>query len=126
MNGTLPLGVGSGHIWQFMELRTFAPGVSWAGRAQKGRPGGTNVQLCLWHSCPHPGVSRNARGGGQSGGDSLCGNASSRGVDQKLTWSPFSDAKGLSNPSEVETLREKVYATLEAYTKQKYPEQPGR
>ncbi|GAB5583723.1 retinoic acid receptor RXR-gamma isoform X3 [Prionailurus iriomotensis] len=35
------------------------------------------------------------------------------------------DAKGLSNPSEVETLREKVYATLEAYTKQKYPEQPG-
>ncbi|ELK16333.1 Retinoic acid receptor RXR-gamma [Pteropus alecto] len=37
-----------------------------------------------------------------------------------------SDAKGLSNPSEVETLREKVYATLEAYTKQKYPEQPGR
>ncbi|ERE72855.1 retinoic acid receptor RXR-gamma-like protein [Cricetulus griseus] len=36
------------------------------------------------------------------------------------------DAKGLSNPSEVETLREKVYATLEAYTKQKYPEQPGR
>ncbi|XP_036891208.1 retinoic acid receptor RXR-gamma isoform X2 [Sturnira hondurensis] len=36
------------------------------------------------------------------------------------------DAKGLSNPSEVEALREKVYATLEAYTKQKYPEQPGR
>ncbi|XP_036609789.1 retinoic acid receptor RXR-gamma isoform X1 [Trichosurus vulpecula] len=36
------------------------------------------------------------------------------------------DAKGLSNPSEVEALREKVYATLEAYTKQKYPDQPGR
>ncbi|XP_017671246.1 PREDICTED: retinoic acid receptor RXR-gamma isoform X2 [Lepidothrix coronata] len=36
------------------------------------------------------------------------------------------DAKGLSSPSEVESLREKVYATLEAYTKQKYPEQPGR
>ncbi|XP_054979414.1 retinoic acid receptor RXR-gamma isoform X2 [Sorex araneus] len=36
------------------------------------------------------------------------------------------DAKGLSNPSEVETLREKVYATLEGYTKQKYPDQPGR
>uniref|UniRef100_W5LZH7 Retinoic acid receptor RXR n=1 Tax=Lepisosteus oculatus TaxID=7918 RepID=W5LZH7_LEPOC len=36
------------------------------------------------------------------------------------------DAKGLSNPSEVEGLREKVYASLEAYTKQKYPEQPGR
>uniref|UniRef100_A0A8C9U2Y0 Retinoic acid receptor RXR n=1 Tax=Scleropages formosus TaxID=113540 RepID=A0A8C9U2Y0_SCLFO len=36
------------------------------------------------------------------------------------------DAKGLSNPSEVESLREKVYASLENYTKQKYPEQPGR
>lgn len=36
------------------------------------------------------------------------------------------DAKGLSNPLEVEGLREKVYASLEAYTKQKYPEQPGR
>ncbi|XP_061594132.1 retinoic acid receptor RXR-gamma-B isoform X2 [Cololabis saira] len=36
------------------------------------------------------------------------------------------DAKGLSNPSEVEGLREKVYASLEAYTKQKYPDQPGR
>ncbi|XP_030626590.1 retinoic acid receptor RXR-gamma-B isoform X2 [Chanos chanos] len=36
------------------------------------------------------------------------------------------DAKGLSNPAEVEALREKVYASLESYTKQKYPEQPGR
>ncbi|KAG5850570.1 hypothetical protein ANANG_G00083870 [Anguilla anguilla] len=36
------------------------------------------------------------------------------------------DAKGLSNPSEVEGLREKVYASLESYTKQKYPDQPGR
>ncbi|XP_059840889.1 retinoic acid receptor RXR-alpha-B-like isoform X1 [Hypanus sabinus] len=36
------------------------------------------------------------------------------------------DAKGLSNPGEVESLREKVYASLEAYTKHKYPEQPGR
>ncbi|KAL4635086.1 retinoic acid receptor RXR-gamma-B-like isoform X1 [Arapaima gigas] len=36
------------------------------------------------------------------------------------------DAKGLSNPQEVESLREKVYASLENYTKQKYPEQPGR
>ncbi|XP_033007235.1 retinoic acid receptor RXR-gamma [Lacerta agilis] len=36
------------------------------------------------------------------------------------------DAKGLSSPAEVESLREKVYAALEAYTKQKYPEQPGR
>lgn len=38
----------------------------------------------------------------------------------------LSDSKGLSNPGEVEALREKVYASLEAYCKQKYPEQPGR
>lgn len=38
----------------------------------------------------------------------------------------FADSKGLSNPSEVEALREKVYASLEAYCKHKYPEQPGR
>ncbi|XP_067240158.1 retinoic acid receptor RXR-gamma-B isoform X3 [Chanodichthys erythropterus] len=36
------------------------------------------------------------------------------------------DAKGLSNPMEVEALREKVYASLETYTKHKYPDQPGR
>ena len=36
------------------------------------------------------------------------------------------DAKGLSNPGEVEVLREKVYAALESYCKQKYPEQQGR
>ncbi|XP_028823644.1 retinoic acid receptor RXR-gamma-A-like [Denticeps clupeoides] len=36
------------------------------------------------------------------------------------------DAKGLSNPPEVEALREKVYASLESYTKHKYPDQPGR
>ncbi|XP_060754145.1 retinoic acid receptor RXR-gamma-A isoform X2 [Neoarius graeffei] len=36
------------------------------------------------------------------------------------------DAKGLSNPSEVEALREKVYASLESYTKHKYPDQLGR
>ncbi|XP_051552462.1 retinoic acid receptor RXR-alpha-B isoform X1 [Myxocyprinus asiaticus] len=36
------------------------------------------------------------------------------------------DSKGLSNPSEVEALRERVYASLEAYCKQKYPDQPGR
>lgn len=36
------------------------------------------------------------------------------------------DAKGLANTSEVELLREKVYASLEAYCKQKYPEQQGR
>lgn len=38
----------------------------------------------------------------------------------------FPDAKGLSNPGEVEVLREKVYASLETYCKQKYPEQQGR
>ncbi|XP_038598116.1 LOW QUALITY PROTEIN: retinoic acid receptor RXR-beta [Tachyglossus aculeatus] len=36
------------------------------------------------------------------------------------------DAKGLSNGSEVEQLREKVYASLEAYCKQRYPDQQGR
>uniref|UniRef100_A0A8D3B0T1 Retinoic acid receptor RXR n=1 Tax=Scophthalmus maximus TaxID=52904 RepID=A0A8D3B0T1_SCOMX len=36
------------------------------------------------------------------------------------------DAKGLSNPSEVELLRERVYASLESYCKQKYPDQQGR
>ncbi|XP_015272804.1 PREDICTED: retinoic acid receptor RXR-alpha isoform X1 [Gekko japonicus] len=36
------------------------------------------------------------------------------------------DSKGLSNPTEVEALREKVYASLEAYCKHKYPDQPGR
>lgn len=39
---------------------------------------------------------------------------------------PPPDAKGLSNPGEVELLREKVYASLESYCKQKYPEQQGR
>ncbi|XP_019643399.1 PREDICTED: retinoic acid receptor RXR-alpha-B-like isoform X2 [Branchiostoma belcheri] len=36
------------------------------------------------------------------------------------------DAKGLTDPSLVESLREKVYASLEEYCKQQYPEQPGR
>ncbi|XP_062395385.1 retinoic acid receptor RXR-beta-A-like [Sardina pilchardus] len=36
------------------------------------------------------------------------------------------DAKGLTSTSEVELLRERVYASLEAYCKQKYPEQQGR
>lgn len=66
-------------------------------------------------------VSGNSRGGGQRGwGQPLWK------VSPEVNQPSFSDAKGLSNPSEVETLREKVYATLEAYTKQKYPEQPGR
>lgn len=43
-----------------------------------------------------------------------------------LFSSPVTDAKGLSNPSEVELLRERVYASLEAYCKQKYPDQQGR
>lgn len=64
-----------------------------------------------------------------------CGAASSRSGlwvpasrGWALTCGPFSlaDSKGLSNPAEVEALREKVYASLEAYCKQKYPEQPGR
>lgn len=38
----------------------------------------------------------------------------------------LADAKGLSKSSEVELLREKVYASLEAYCKQRYPEQQGR
>lgn len=36
------------------------------------------------------------------------------------------DAKGLTSTSEVELLREKVYASLESYCKQKYPDQQGR
>uniref|UniRef100_A0A8C1JVP4 Retinoic acid receptor RXR n=2 Tax=Cyprinus carpio TaxID=7962 RepID=A0A8C1JVP4_CYPCA len=36
------------------------------------------------------------------------------------------DAKGLTSSSEVELLREKVYASLETYCKQKYPDQQGR
>lgn len=55
------------------------------------------------------------------GGDSLCPRC-----HRRSSQSSSADAKGLSNPSEVETLREKVYATLEAYTKRKYPDQPGR
>lgn len=48
--------------------------------------------------------------------------------DVDMLWLPgvFADSKGLSNPGEVEALREKVYASLEAYCKHKYPEQPGR
>ncbi|XP_059423500.1 retinoic acid receptor RXR-beta-B-like [Carassius carassius] len=36
------------------------------------------------------------------------------------------DAKGLTSSSEVELLRENVYASLETYCKQKYPDQQGR
>lgn len=36
------------------------------------------------------------------------------------------DAKGLSATQEVESLREKVYASLEEYCKTHYPEEPGR
>jgi len=36
------------------------------------------------------------------------------------------DAKGLSAVQEVEQLREKVYASLEEFTKNKYPDEPGR
>lgn len=67
--------------------------------------------------------------------DSLCSRhmalASLGGLERSQALSlPFppslADSKGLSNPAEVEALREKVYASLEAYCKQKYPEQPGR
>nr|CAB3265841.1 RXR Retinoic acid receptor [Phallusia mammillata] len=36
------------------------------------------------------------------------------------------DAKELSDPVQIEQLREKVYASLEVYCKSKYPEHPGR
>lgn len=45
---------------------------------------------------------------------------------EMVSFCSLTDAKGLSNTSEVELLREKVYASLEAYCKQKYPEQQGR
>jgi len=37
-----------------------------------------------------------------------------------------SDAKTLSAPQTVESLREKVYATLDEHCKQQYPDEPGR
>ncbi|KAL4219293.1 hypothetical protein ACF0H5_021873 [Mactra antiquata] len=36
------------------------------------------------------------------------------------------DAKGLTSVQEVEQLREKVYASLEEYCKNRYPDEPGR
>lgn len=62
----------------------------------------------------------------QAGG---CGEPASAQVPGQLPdQGPIflADSKGLSNPAEVEALREKVYASLEAYCKHKYPEQPGR
>ena len=38
----------------------------------------------------------------------------------------FADAKGLTAVAQVESLREKVYASLEEYCKTKYQEEPGR
>ena len=38
----------------------------------------------------------------------------------------FPDIKDLSDSNYVESLREKVYASLEIYCKTRYPEQPGR
>ena len=43
----------------------------------------------------------------------------------KIVFS-LTDAKGLSAVSEVEQLREKVYASLEEYCKMHYPDEPGR
>ena len=37
-----------------------------------------------------------------------------------------SDAKVLSSSQTVESLREKVYATLDEHCKQQYPDEPGR
>ena len=64
------------------------------------------------------------RGGGLLGATQVPVASRGRGDDLR----PFflADSKGLSNPAEVEALREKVYASLEAYCKHKYPEQPGR
>ena len=36
------------------------------------------------------------------------------------------DAKGLTAVQQVESLREKVYASLEEYCKTQYPDEPGR
>ena len=36
------------------------------------------------------------------------------------------DAKGLGSVQSVESLREKVYASLEEYCKQQFPDEPGR
>lgn len=44
----------------------------------------------------------------------------------KHTYIISLDAKGLSAVSEVEQLREKVYASLEEYCKTRYPDEPGR
>ena len=38
----------------------------------------------------------------------------------------FTDAKNLSAVQQVESYREKVYASLEEYCKSQYPEEPGR
>ena len=38
----------------------------------------------------------------------------------------FSDVKGLSCSSHIECLRERVYSTLEEYTKSKSPDESGR
>lgn len=84
--------------------------------------------ICLFPSYPHAWVHLSLLTLGEvaSTTGTLSGGVSDWGLNQRLNPLLSADAKGLSNPSEVETLREKVYATLEAYTKQKYPEQPGR
>ena len=38
----------------------------------------------------------------------------------------LTDAKGVSCSSEIEQLREKVYGTLEEYSRTAYPDEPGR
>lgn len=99
----------------------FAPTAYWEDWAQKGKHKG--LASCISQCSPSD--VRLVTFGAVSG-DRLCLRGPPEVCHQMLNQAPFSDAKGLSNPAEVETLREKVYATLEAYTKQKYPEQPGR
>lgn len=63
---------------------------------------------------------------GQEARRAVCGRVFGFNVSSPVLIFAAPDAKGLSNPSEVEVLREKVYASLETYCKQKYPEQQGR
>jgi retinoid X receptor alpha len=47
-------------------------------------------------------------------------------TNQFLFFFLESEAKGLKSTAQVEALRDKVYAVLEEYCKETYPEQPGR
>jgi len=47
-------------------------------------------------------------------------------IELQIVFCLFPDAKGLSMSQSVESLREKVYATLDEHCKQHYPDEPGR